>query len=97
MVATTFYMDLLGDTLKEIESDELLFNVTTPSPTRHAHVVMNATQILMRQTTSTTLLPPRKQFSRMTSEHDLYNAILDYVAGNGLGWQMKQLDYAAEF
>jgi hypothetical protein len=85
-------MDLLGDTLKEIESVELLFNVSTPSPTRSAHVVINATQILMRQATSTTLLPPR-----MTGEHDLYNAILDFVASKGLGWQMEQLDSAAEF
>ena len=99
MIVTTFYMDLLGDTMKEIESEELLFNVSTPSHTRSEFVVINATQICMRQATSTTLLPPRKQFSRMTRQHDLYNAIiLDFVASNkGLGWQMEQLDSAAKF
>jgi len=57
---TTFYMDLLGDTLRAIESHELMFNVSNPSSTRSALVDINATQILIRQATPTTLLPPRK-------------------------------------
>jgi len=96
MVATTFYMDLLADALQEMESDELLFNISFPSPTRPVPIV-NATQMLMRQATSTTLLPPRKAFTRMTGEHDLYNAILDYVAEQGLGWAMEHLSLASEF
>ena len=79
-----------------MESDELLFIVSTPSPTRHVPIV-NATAILTRQVTLTTLLPPRKTFIRMTSEHDLYNAILDYVAEKGLGWAMEHLSSTSEF
>ncbi len=89
-MATTFYMDVLGDALKDMESDELLFNVSTPYPTRPLPIV-NATNLLMRQATSSTLLPSRKTFTRMTGEHDMYNAILDYVADQGLGWAMEHL------
>ena len=39
MIATTSYKVLLSDALIEIEHDELLFNVTTPAPTRSALVV----------------------------------------------------------
>jgi hypothetical protein len=70
MIVTTIYLDLLVDALKEIESDELLFHISTPSLTRPVPMV-NAIQVLMRQATSTTLLPPRKHFPRMTGEHAL--------------------------
>jgi hypothetical protein len=90
MVATTFYMDILEDALKEMESDVLLFVVSTPSPTRHVSIV-NATDMLMRQVTSMNLLPPRKVFTRLTGEHGMYNAILDYVAEHSLGWAMEHL------
>jgi hypothetical protein len=96
MVATTFFMDILEDALKKMESDELLFGVSIPSPTRPAPIV-NATDMLMRQATSTTLLPPRKAFTRMIGEHDLYNAILDYVAEHGLGWAMEHLSSSSKF
>ena len=96
MVATMFYMDTLGDTLKETESHELLFVVSTPSPIRPFPIV-NATDMLMRHAISPTLLPPRKAFTRMTDEHDLYNVILDYVAEQGLGWAMEHLSSASEF
>jgi hypothetical protein len=46
MVATTFYMDVLGDAWKDMESDKLLFNVSTPSPTCPLPIV-NATIMLM--------------------------------------------------
>ena len=90
MVATTFYMDILGDALKEMDLDELLFVVSTPSPT-HPVPIVNATDMLMRQVTFKTLLPPRKAFTRITSEHDMYNAILDYVAEHRLGCAMEHL------
>ena len=57
MVATTFYLDVMGDALKEMESDELLFIVSTPFPTRHVLIIVNAADMLMRQATSTTILP----------------------------------------
>ena len=75
---------MLGDALKEMESDELLFIVSTSSPTRLVPIV-NATDMPMRQATSTILLPPRETFIRMTGEDDLYIAILDYAAEKGLG------------
>ena len=80
-----------------MESDELLFIVSTPSPIRHVTIVY-AIDMLMRQATFTTLLPPRKTFiTHMTSEHDLYNAILDYMAEKGLGWAMEHLSSSSEF
>ena len=72
MIATTYYMDLLGDTLPEIESDELMFNISLSEPVRPAPVI-EATSLLMRQALSTFLLPPRKRFAKMTGEHNLYN------------------------
>ena len=96
MIATTFYMDLLGDTLPEIESDELLFNITTPSPARPAPAIY-ATALLMRQSLSTTLLPPKKQFPNITGDQNLYNAILNYVEGQGIGWTPHHLDSSKEF
>jgi len=56
MLATTFYKDLLGDTLSEIESDELSFDITTPAPARSVPVV-DATALLMRHALYTRILP----------------------------------------
>jgi len=47
MIVTTFYKDLLGDTLPDIVSDELLLNTSTLTPTRKAPAV-DATALLMR-------------------------------------------------
>ena len=33
----------------------------------------------------------------MTSEHDMYNAILYYEAEKGLGWAMEHLSSTSEF
>jgi hypothetical protein len=96
MIATTFFMDLLGGTLPEIELDELLFNITTPTPTRHAPAI-DATALLMRQSLSTSLLPPKKQFPNMNGDQNSYNVVLNYVEGQGIGWTPQHLDSSKEF
>ena len=86
MIATPFYMDLvLGDTLPEVESDEFMFNISLPE-LDHPAPVIDATSLLMRQALSTSLVPPRKRFTKMTSEHDLYNEILNYVPYSPTFW-----------
>jgi hypothetical protein len=75
MIATTFYKNLLGNTLPlEIDSDELMFNITLPAPDRPPPI-LDATTLLMRQALSTSLLPPRKRFTIITGDQHLYNAI----------------------
>jgi hypothetical protein len=97
MIVTTFYMDLLGDALPEIESDdELMFNISLPEPARPTPGI-DATTLLMRQALSTSILPPRKRIAKMTGEHNLYNEILNYVEGNGLGWTPQHIDSGKVF
>ena len=81
MIATTVYMDILGNALPEIESDELMFNISLPESARPTPGI-DATSLLMRQALSTSLLPPRKRFAKITSDHNLYNEILNYVEEN---------------
>jgi hypothetical protein len=96
MIATTFYMDLLGDTLPEIESDELMLNISLPEHV-HPDPIIDATSLLIRQALSTSLLPSRKRFTHMIGEHNLYNEILNYVEENALGWTPQHIDSGKEF
>ena len=95
VVATTFLPDLLSDAFKHI-SDELLYIVTPPPPPQPRRV--DATVLLMRAASSKTLhRPDKKSFKRMTGEHNLYNAILEYLEQEGVGWSHDQLESGKEF
>jgi len=96
IIATTFYKDLLGDALREIDSDELLFNISLPAPARPTTVV-DATAILMRRSRSATNFPSRKVFPNLTGDQNMYNEILTYLEGQGLGWVPEHLPSATEF
>jgi hypothetical protein len=89
IVATTFLEDILGEALDVMQSDELSFAITTPLPNRLTHV--DATATLLRAASSNLHLPPRKNFSRMTGVDELYNAVLDYLGTQGVGWTHDQL------
>jgi len=81
IIATTYYKDLLGDDLHEIDSDGLLFNISLPAPARPA-TVSDATAILMRRARSATNFPSRRKvFPNLTGGQHLYNKILTYLEG----------------
>ncbi len=74
IISTTFYTDLLGDALQEIESDELLFDISLHAPARPA-TASDATAILMRRARSATNFPSRKVSLNLTGDQNLYNDI----------------------
>ena len=90
IIATTFLPDSVAETLLATGSDELHFAVSPPpEPVRETR---DATELLMRAASSRNLaLPPRKSFSRMTGEHNLYSAVVDYLEQQGMGWTVTQL------
>ena len=90
------FINLLGDALPEIESDELMVSISLPEHARQV-IVIDVTSLLMRQSLSTSLLPPRKRFAKMTGEHNLHNEILNYVEKNGLGLTTQHIDSGKEF
>ncbi len=60
--------------------------------------VSNATVILMRRARSATnFASRRKEFPSLTGDQHLYNEILTYLEGHGLGWAPEHLQSAREF
>ena len=96
IIATNFYKDLLGDALHEIDSDELLFNILMLAPARLA-TVSDATAKLMQRARSATKFPSRKVSPNLTGDQNLYNEILIYQEGHGLGWAPEHLQSARFF
>lgn len=94
--ATTFFMDTLSSTLRIIESDEISFEITPPPPAQ-LRPVEDATTRLMRAAACRVRLPPRKAFSRMRGDQNLYNAILGYLEEEGVGWSNVTLPSGTEF
>lgn len=95
VVATVFLEDKLADALAATESEDLLFFVTPPAPARPA-LVRDATAQLMRASTGLRL-PDRKDFKRMTGQHELYNSVIDYLERDGLGWGAPELPQGRTF
>ena len=101
MICTTFLHDNLLETLQTVDSDELFFYLEVPQrpePNRDVHVV-DATQRLLQAATSAArpALPPRLSHRRMNGDHHVYNAILDYLGDEGVGWSERDLPSGKQF
>ena len=97
VICTTFLYDNLAETLDFIDSNDLVFHLTLPLPPERPAQLVDARDRLMRASASTSMRPPRKNHQRMTGEHNLYNAILDYLAAEGVGWSSFNLPSGKEF
>ena len=95
IIATTFITDTLADALRLMNCDSLLFYVTPPAPAEP--VIIDASARLMRAAAPTATLPGRKQHRRQQGDHDLFNSILDYLRGEGLGWTSAHLPSGTSF
>ena len=95
IIATTFIADSLADALRLMNCDSLMFYVTPPAPPEP--VIIDATARLMRAAAPAATLPGRKQHRRQQGDHDLFNCILDYLKGEGLGWTSAHLASGTRF
>ena len=73
-----------------------MFDISLPAPARPT-TVSDTTAILMRRARSATNFPSRKVFSNLTGDQHLYNEILTYLEGHGLGWAPEHLQSTREF
>ena len=96
VVATTFLADNLADTLQLINSDELSYIVVQPPPARPTAMV-DGTVLLMRAAVARNHRPPSKSLSRMRGDHIVYNSILSYLEGQGVGWTTCHLASGKEW